>query len=383
MESEASSHPPLTVVITLEALATSPLGCYGCSWNQTPSIDRLAAAGIVADRWVSPNDRPGALIHMWLSSAASMLTTSEIRDRSVLVSDDPHLEMPQDSFGFGASVQLVQDATQLTANSDDEFAFARLAATGVERIGDHSRLLWLHSSALRDCWDVPDAEVEETIDAEVERGEDEFEDETIGDDPAIPPLELPQTTTPPRIEVSSDHHPDTTFAWMQRYAAQVRGLDEMIEMVQRALPQFDLTIVIAGVSGFSLGENGWIAHRDGSLRSAHFRLPLVISRQGPLRIPNLLSAATFPQLLRRLLNQQPLFTPQQWCADEDAFSPMIVTESERATTAITTPEWFFVVDDDQTSNLCERLFLKPDDLADVNDVGRLRRDVIDQFRQRL
>jgi hypothetical protein len=40
------------------------------------------------------------------------------------------------------------------------------------------------------------------------------------------------------------------------------------------------------------------------------------------------------------------------------------------------PSWFYVRDADES----EHLFLKPDDVNDFNDVGRLRGDILETFR---
>jgi hypothetical protein len=57
------------------------------------------------------------------------------------------------------------------------------------------------------------------------------------------------------------------------------------------------------------------------------------------------------------------------------YFPRVVTRSDRAAKAITTAQWFFV-DDGQDQ---KKLFLKPDDRDDVNDVASRCRDVIEEF----
>lgn len=60
----------------------------------------------------------------------------------------------------------------------------------------------------------------------------------------------------------------------------------------------------------------------------------------------------------------------------------VPTRSDRVIAAVTTPQWFYVRELDQHGiSEEEHLYLKPDDVDDFNDIGRLRLDVIDQLRQ--
>ena len=61
--------------------------------------------------------------------------------------------------------------------------------------------------------------------------------------------------------------------------------------------------------------------------------------------------------------------------DADAMQPTIISRMGDQQWAVTTPGWFFVHQSDDQ----QRLFLKPDDINDFNDVSRLRVDVVDKF----
>jgi hypothetical protein len=70
----------------------------------------------------------------------------------------------------------------------------------------------------------------------------------------------------------------------------------------------------------------------------------------------------------------PYPNPTEWAAT-DALSVAIETISDRVLKAITTREWFFVVDPDEKV----RLYLKPDDVNDFNDVASRCHDVVEKF----
>ena len=56
------------IIVSLEGIAPQALSCYGCSWNQTPSLDRIAANGLLWDRLTANTDLPGNLFSSWTSS---------------------------------------------------------------------------------------------------------------------------------------------------------------------------------------------------------------------------------------------------------------------------------------------------------------------------
>jgi len=177
------------------------------------------------------------------------------------------------------------------------------------------------------------------------------------------------------VVLSEQDDPDWVFAWMQRYAAQVRIIDAMLDVMVASTTLRRARWVIAGTSGFSLGQNGRIGHRIGPIRSPEIRLPLVVSTGGPLRVPTLESADGFPDLLQRLAAAAPLVEPEAWFAGQEEFAPQVRTDSDRAACAVTSPKWFLTESNEPAES--PRLFLKPDDTDDVNDVARLRRDVVD------
>ncbi|KAA5547144.1 hypothetical protein FYK55_01640 [Roseiconus nitratireducens] len=366
-------RPPLTLVMTLEGLATAPLGCYGCSWNDTPAIDQLAAEGIVWDRWISPLDHPNGLIETWLRDSQEAVRDYGKEGSTRFLTDDKNLTIPPDLFGFGFVTRLKLDRSEAPAEQFDQTRLVQLAAAALDQVEPSTSLIWLHSDSLREVWDAP---LESDDDTETEDRAEPEQDANEVDKPKEPAaVRLPDTSAVPKHQMLADDDPDLLFAWMQRYAAQVRVLDGVVDSLVESLRGRKLTVLLAGSSGFSLGQNGWIGHRVGPPRSHDLRLPMIVSTGGPLRVPSLRRATELSHLLQAHARSEPLITPPSWCAVDDEFSPAIVTESDRARRLVSTSKWFFLEDE----SAGEQLFLKPDDVEDVNDVARLRPDVIDRL----
>ncbi|MEL6106802.1 MAG: hypothetical protein AAFU85_12215, partial [Planctomycetota bacterium] len=201
---------------------------------------------------------------------------------------------------------------------------------------------------------------------------EEFGEQDIDRQPAR--LALPVSACVPSFKFESNDDPDRLLAWMNRYAAQIRLIDSMVELLQLSLGHLEPQLLIAGSSGFSLGQNGWLGHRVGPLRSSELRLPMITSQAGPIRHAGLQSATEFPTVLQRLVNNENPIAPEEWTGSGGEFEPLVVTDSDRAQAAVTSTQWFLVSSSDETS-----LFLKPDDLEDANDVSRLRPEVIDEL----
>jgi len=216
------------------------------------------------------------------------------------------------------------------------------------------------------------------------------------------PPALVNDTIPPRYRIAAGDHPDWVMTWMQTYGCQVRLVDELVAWVQGLIDQVDpeIGLAIIGTSGMSLGQNGWIGHRAGPINSPQIHVPAILSANGhpPLRWLRLQSLA---EASRWMVPSGPRLTPQAWAAlseqavsgerampfgstepteaiDDSARDPIRVeTRSDRATKVVTTSQWFYARDLDGGV----RLFLKPDDVNDINDVADRCREVIETLEE--
>jgi len=262
----------------------------------------------------------------------------------------------------------------------------QLVAAAIERDAEDEdwSILWLHSDFLTTRWDAPRylALVDE-VDQEPLTPSDEMElleaEYSVAEQlEKLPPIF--DDVSPPAFQLAGEIHPDLVTSWMRTYGCQIRLIDVLLEILLTSLKAEDPHVLIVGTSGFQLGQNGWIGHRQGPMRSADIRVPMIVSDIGPLHLPHLSGSNRFPQILDQLANhaspaggQSMLWSPEQWCKSDAAAS--VITKSDRIVHAVTTHDWFYVQDPDQS----EHLFLKPDDIDDFNNVARLRPDIVEQF----
>ena len=246
--------------------------------------------------------------------------------------------------------------------------------------GDWS-LMWLHTNVLTQCWDAPRSlfpidEIE--LDQEpAEFPDEETPSQTSQSEEIVPPI-MPGCEVPKMDLKGQDGvaHPDLVNSWMRTYGCQVRLLDLMIEILSQSLLRDDVRIMIIGTSGFALGQNGFIGHRIGPLRSCDCRLPIIISDTSPVRMPFPTPDTDLPSILRSLGSEELDWCgPDRWIGNANDSRDSIRTHSDRAEEAQTSDGWFFVRDCDHS----EHLFLKPDDVEDHNDVARLRPDVVESI----
>ncbi len=398
-EPERGMSTKKLVVLTLDSFSPAAVGCYGSSWNETPAMDQIAAQGCVWDRAIVGNTDPQRSLAGWFSRSDWFHAWKQKGSVEWLSDSQPAIALATKSdFDQLYFVDPIDEGGPVDPAAEIESTqFAQLIAAAVERIseGDDWSVLWLHSDFLSQRWDAPRWLVEsgpmdeisdepmddaEALAAEMRRAQSE---------PADSLSELPSafdTTVPPQIQIDDDSHPDLVATWMQTYGCQIRLVDELIRVLltsaNDAVGDGSLSIVLAGTSGISLGQNGWIGSQVGPLRSCHIHVPMMIgqhtNRLGPMRVPSVCDAGELADRLTTLTDDQPtMVMPQRWSpTDRDAFHPSVTSQMGADQWSITSPGWFFVRQaDDQ-----RRLYLKPDDVNDFSDVSRLRLDVVDHFK---
>jgi hypothetical protein len=411
--------PRRWIVISLDGLATAAVGAYGSSWNETPAIDRMASQGTVFDRAICTHDHTASqlkaiwgerginhdFVSAWKRSGRVELFVNAGEQATLL-------SQLADQLGFDqctvveTNADSEHDASQnskLPPDDIEDTSLAQLFVPVLDRLNDvdpqESRdwsLLWIHSDLLTRCWDAPrwlfpideeddDEEPIDQVDWLLEDFEAASADVIHTDAPEPKPPGLFESTEVPKLALNPDSHPDLVTSWMQTYGCQVRLLDRLMELLLEAIESFaePVGLALVGTSGFSLGQNGWIGHRAGSIRTPQIHVPIVlfdgsgpgIRRSGVQPIETALHAILpIPSQEEPSLGETKRVAASEWSREDDA-DLAVTTQTARAKRVITTPQWFFVQESGDEEEA--RLYLKPDDRDDMNDVADRCRDVVD------
>lgn len=396
------SHPRL-VVFSLDAFSASALGCYGSSWNETPEINALAAAGCLWDRVVATTSCPRQQLESWFGESTDdgdWIRQWRQHGSVELFCDDAQLARSAIAEVFDTVCvvdheQVGSDA--IPAEEIDETRLGGLVAEVMERLqrDEDWSALWIQSDFLLRHWDAPRylVPLDEEDDLYDDAPSDDVEllsmpgEESLEAFDAVEPLF--GSVEPPVLKLDSTEHPDLVTSWMRTYGCQIRLVDIMVGVLRDACQRHGATLVVTGTSGTSLGQSNLVGHHAGQLTSAQLRLPLVVSPGPKIRAPGIRSADVVRQTLLALGTQSAgkattdeaiVLSPTDWARSDGEFEPHVVSRSaESEAVAISTSTWFLVQDAGNES----RLFLKPDDIDDVNDISRLRHDVTEALCQRL
>ena len=431
--------PRRWIVLSFEGLSNLALGPYGSSWNATPRFDRLAATGVTWDRVIIPNeDVAETLRRFWesplgnrtwieawreqgpvelllprdaesppIEAARSGSAEADVEGgaRKVSPSSTPKLAETALGLGFDACTLIDLEPRQAVCQEVDATGLGQTFAALIDRIGSPEidgvepedwSVLWVHSDLLTRCWDAPhwlfpidddDQDTEPDDPAGDYLSESGAADRAAAERNAAdaPPPLLPGLL-PPAIRLGPTDHPDWTTSWMQTYGCQVRLLDYWLGLLADLIAQDprDIGLAVLGTSGFSLGQDGWVGHRVGPIRSPQIQVPAILHWAGvaghadwaPLRWPAL---EPLERLASWLVPVPPSVSvtsaypsPEAWARAATPGEASVQTISSRASHVITTSEWFLVRQGDSPA----QLFLKPDDRDDINDIADRCPDIV-------
>jgi hypothetical protein len=214
------------ILITIEGWGVNLVGCYGNSLLPTPSLDRIAAHGIVFDQfWMNSVELTsniksileGIQPNRWLCATDSKTAAMVLRQHE----DLDRLEVAQVQ-GVESFECLLTEAFECWLEQRQETPF-----------------LWIHSRGLSGEWDAPYEFRKLMCDAE---------------DP-VPPTE----TIPPDRVLPLDFDPDLLFGLACGAGAQSVCIDQGIGFLLHSLKELGIDqecwIALAGLLGFPLGEH--------------------------------------------------------------------------------------------------------------------------------
>jgi arylsulfatase A-like enzyme len=389
------------ITITVEGLGTGLVGAYGSNTAITPSIDALAARGIVLDQcFVDSQD----LVCQLTSLASGTHCSQAVKRASIwqqcklanvpssFITDSATAAHWAEQAGCDQVVLIAPPANVEPEEDPAECAVISLFMAAAELLtSDATGLVWIHSSGLRLAWDAPLALRQQFIDPE---------------DPD-PPSEV----GPPAFDITADIDPDLVVGWGQVAAAQVAMIDDaigsLVAVVESRVDATSWTWAIVGLGGVPLGEHGRVGWGRQQLHGEELQC-VVVLRPSPIASIGWRRAELWqlPDVAATLFECCALPTPPEsiwgisfleWIPSDSA-SRWAVTNKLAMLDAgedgvwIRSPAWSAVLprcllDSHEISSELNmpthaaRLYVKPDDQWEVSEVADRCPDIVDQLRR--
>lgn len=382
------------------------VGCYGNDWIATPTLDRLAARGVVFDQHHA--DRPDA-------AGARRAWRTGCHGFPTLQSADAASPPPADLVSLlrhhGIATALVTDprspapaefregwdhVQQVAGDGWDMNQTRRSVGQALARLKGRDRwLLWVELPPLAPPWQMPEeflgpyfgeAQTEEDQDAETE-GEAGSSLEPLLD-PRVGPIDLED---------------DVTFLRLQRtYAAAVswldEGLGELLEAVEAKCSADELTVVFTADRGLPLGEHGIVGEVQPWLHEELIHLPFIIRLPGDAEAGRRVNALTQPtDLLPTVLDWLKIPVPE---VHGHSLLPLLRGDVEQLRPyacaglevdgavewGLRTPEWWFLLPvwlEPGDRPRAAQLYVKPDDRWEQNNVLQHYLELTEHLEQTL
>ena len=346
-----------TIVILFDGLGAKFLDPYGLSDFRHPAINRLAAESILFENLIANSVHSDVVTRSFfgpMDNAAENTVfhfaqqrgkkSELILDAGVLRSSYPVKEIDQ--------ITVVEQKECLSiAKAFEETELAQVFAQVIDLVNQSKAdFISVHCSSLMRTWDAP---INERLSG-------------VGDeDPDLDPFFVA-----PEKNESWRNDPDQYLQWLTAYQAQVRVLDQCLEIL---LSEFvsnhpDATIVFSATGGYALGEHGYVGARADTpfIEVAH--LPLLVrmpmANVAAIRNRRMIEPSSVYELLINCLSNGDL---PEWARevriDQNAGDSCVFSHGKNGSVSIRTKYWSFV-----NHNQQHALYVRPDDLWEINNV---------------
>jgi hypothetical protein len=355
------------LVIMARSLACGYLGCYGNEWVDTPTLDRLAAQGIVFDQHFADHPDPSVAEQVWQTGCYHFPGTASYSPCAAF----PLLgERGITTYWITAAPPTLSQGWHTILTLLSETSASPVLQAVAKALGDLATrdewLLRIDLASLLPPWQVPPEFCDRCLDQQEEE------------------------------EPSRESGVDVEFLRLQHeYAAGVTYLDhvlgKLLEVVDKTTPIDDLLLLFTSDRG-----NDSYADAAG-LGEELIHLPLLMRLPRRDEAGRRIAALTQPcDLLPTLMEAFGLPLP---ALHGKSVLPLVhgQTESvrpyacaglscgERVDWILRTPEWSFLLSRQPSVNSqgIPRLFAKPEDRWEVNDVAQHHLELVEQMTKTL
>ncbi len=414
----------------MDGLNARFLGAYGNTWVQTPFLDQLASRSKVAEYFIAEAFDKSVLMQRLADVSASLWESNTFPvepnlygfEKTTLITDDG--TFASDFGNLFQAVEWVQieneSSADIQTDSQPETHFERLFSVAAlydshMDSGDFddakaSELVWIHSSGMSLRWDAP-LEMQEHF-----KGESDPEPRAF--------------SSPPFLTLDDHFDPDQRTEILHAYAAEIRSLDESLERYFEATEPKDSSVgasltLFCGLRGYPLGE-----HLHVGIPPENKRRPEAVSTvddTGPadelfcenLHVPFFLTSNALSidssepdetsltgdrtqcdgdRIDRFLQTSDIAVVIKKWLespesGDLEIPARAVAISTCRDQSRIQTDDWSLILRSIQTSNLSDmpdvengirrRLFAKPDDRLEINEVSGICEEIADDLEASL
>lgn len=387
---------PNVIVVTIDGFGVAAAGAYGQTSLPTPGWDALATSAVTFDfveaSGASLEGAFAALVRPSESSpsAAEAFEALAQSGRSIRLAGDLEVSSPGDSFRefagcFAERTPFDLERATIPAHDEDETHAMRWLARAEQEIlalgsasCDQPQVLWLHHQGADAPWDAP-------LDWREALRDDE-------DPPAY------DGVAPPALDARHENRdPDRFLPYVFAWAGQAAAWDRLAEGLHLLWKRVDAkrptTLIVFGLRGYPLGEHGVVGDGAGEagsrllheerLHVPFFVLPsggafpgkraLGVRRADELLAKALLACSDVSDVSDAERSPERLLDAETSSEPDPAACAMV---DEGTSLSVRTALWRYVRDEAGS-----RLYLKPDDKWEANNVASRRRDTVEAFER--
>ena len=377
--------PPTFIVLTIDGLNSFMLGLYGNTMLETPALDQVASAGITFDFAMSHSCELADSMRRLFAADDESTVCQCVAGRSVFVSDCAAAAQCAQEAQFETIVDIGSElgSTSHIANEIGDTRAATFFSSALEAVeqiqpGD---LLWLHFSGLSQSWDAPLS----------------LRKQFVGpDDP-----DAYDSQEPPRQSFDCEvDDPDLLVSIQAALTAQVAIIDQLLELFLKFVWAHPVAskahLAITSPRGYSLGGGGQIGIGT-SLTSESVHVPLLLSIASEniagsnqefsnVRSHSLIQNSLIGELIGQLTDGEPETVQtflDRHCAvfmDDQSEPVFLEGQNERA---LQNRFWKLIRRQEENGEEKWRLYVKPDDRWDANDVSSRCPQILEELKDSL
>lgn len=364
-------------MLVCDRLNPAFLGPYGNTWIETSATNHLAAQSLLVEQCLTNSmDLQSIYDTYWSTSEGSLIARcAKAEVATTLLTDDHSVAAHPLAEGFDRHICLPtseEDTSGVPAESVAETPWASIMLSLLDEIqsddtqagGTSPKLLWVHARGCDGKWTSPHA----------------LRESFVGEEDPPPP----EFVATPCEKLGDEVDPDALLGWQQAYAAEVSALDECLSPIVDCLatPAMANTLfVLTSSRGFPLGEHAVVGSAEPVLHAEALHVPLLI------RFPETSDTNFAAERVHSI------WQPRDICrviSDWIHGCQIVAYEygAERAVAgaekswALRTPCWFATgqLDAEATTAESTKLYAKPDDRFEANDVADICEDVAIEMR---